>query len=301
MARKKKKENGDFSGEKLEVWLSKTEKRISNVQYGKDFENLKPIIIKLMSKIKKEPRLSEFEPRLVLLLKDCNLNLQFLRRNEDCWNLVRLGHTNEALEEIIHTLKDINVHPDKHLIRPDIKGIIVESVKKISEKVESDVKILPKLNLPNSNIKTLNPSISEQTLPRSMQTTDTVFKPNLENFNPFDISAPIENPFKIIEDEQMIQKAKDVNSETYFQSKDLNLKESEFESTLDPFSKQNQEHKLSGVQMNSINEYWAKEEKKEEEIQDNNSDDIKTQKITKSNQEEINLEKKKKTDNPWPN
>ena len=40
MARKKKKENEKISSEKLDAWLVKTEKRISNIQYGKDFEDL---------------------------------------------------------------------------------------------------------------------------------------------------------------------------------------------------------------------------------------------------------------------
>jgi len=53
--------------------------------------------------------------------------------------------------------------------------------------------------------------------------------------------------------------------------------------------------------MNSINAYWSKEDNKEEKVQNNNSAEIKTQKITESNQEEIIMDKKKKTDNPWPN
>ena len=268
MARKIKKETGTFSSEKLDDWLVKTEKRISKVQYGKDFETLKLTIIKLLSKIKKEPHLSGFEPRLVLLLKDCNLNIQFIRRNDDCWDLVKVGRFNEALEEIIHTLKDINTHPDKHFIRPDIKGIIVDSVKEISEKVESEVKILPKLNLPHSNIKTINPLSSEQTPPPSIQTTGNTFRPNIETFHPFDISAPIENPFKFIDDEEIPQKARDVNSNTYFKSNEKNQKEGEFGTNLLPFPKEDEDEdeKLSEDQMNSINIYWSKREKNKEKV-----------------------------------
>ena len=267
MARKIKKETGTFSSEKLDDWLVKTEKRISKVQYGKDFETLKLTIIKLLSKIKKEPHLSGFEPRLVLLLKDCNLNIQFIRRNDDCWDLVKVGRFNEALEEIIHTLKDINTHPDKHFIRPDIKGIIVDSVKKISEKVESEVKILPKLNLPKSNIKTLNPLYSKQT-------AGNTFKPNIEDFHPFDISTPIENPFKFIDNEKIPLKDRNAKSETYFKSKNLKEKDSKIDFPLDPFSKPNQSQSLSGDQKNSIDAYWSQEGKKSK--------------------------KKKKSDNPWP-
>jgi len=294
-----KKETETFSSEKVANWLAKTEKRISNVQYGKDFQNLKLIIIKLLSKIKKEPHLAGFEPRLVLLLKECNLNLQFLRRNDDCWNMFKASRINEAHEEIIHTLKEINGHPDKHLIRPDIKGIIVDSVKTISDKIDSGVKILPQLNLPKSDIITLNPLRSKQIPPQSIQTTGNTFKPNIENFHPFDISTPIENPFKFIDDEKIPQKDEDVNSETYFKSKNLKENDSKIEPYLDPFSKPDESKSLLEDQMNSINEYWIKEGK----IADTHnkvSSEYKTQKITQSNQEEINLEKKKKTDNPWP-
>jgi len=274
MARKKKKETEKISSEKMDAWLVKTENRISNVQYGKDFENLKQVLIKLLSKIKKEPNLLIFEPRLVLLLKDCNLNLQFIRRNEDCWILLKSGHSKEALEEIIHTLKDLNAHPDKYLIRPDIKGKIIESIKKISENVESEVKILPHLNLPDSNIKTLNPSTSEQILSHSTRTTGNTFKPKLENFNPFDISGPRENPFKFIDDEKLIQKEEGANSKTYFQPKEQNLEKNELETDLGPFSNQDNVQNLSEDQMNSIDAYWSKEE--------------------------IRIKKKKKSDNPWP-
>ncbi|QEE16250.1 hypothetical protein DSAG12_02080 [Promethearchaeum syntrophicum] len=294
-----KKETGTFSSEKLVSWLAKTEKRISNVQYGKDFENLKLVIIKLLSKIKKEPHLAGFEPRLVLLLKDCNLNIQFIRRNDDCWSLVKEGRFNEALEEIIQTLKDINSHPDKDLIRPDIKGIIVDSVKKISEQVDSEVKILPQLNLPKSNIKTLNPLSSPKSPSQSIQTTGNTFKPDIEKFHPFDISAPIENPFKFIDDEKIPQKVRDVNSETYFKSKHLNHKDSKIEPYLDPFPKPNQSQDLSKDQLNSISEYWLKKGKNKI-MQHKNSTDIVTQKIAQSNQDDFNLEKKKKTNNPWP-
>ncbi len=297
MVRKKKKENRNFSGYDLEAWLVKTEKRISNIQYGKDFENLKPIIIKMLSKIKKEPKLVKYEPRLVLLLKDCNLNMQFIRRNEDCWALLRSGNPDYALEEIIHALKDLNTHPDKYLIRPDIKGIIIESVKKISEKVESGVKILPSKDLSKSSFQTINPT-------NSSQSVGNTFKPKLENLSPFDISAPNVNPFEYIEDEKMIQKDKSENFDTYFHPKNLNPNESEFESSFTPFPGQDAAQKLSNDQMNSINTYWSKEGVKEgvkeEKVQNNNSPDIKTQKITKSNQGEITVDKKKKTDNPWP-
>ena len=274
MARKKKKENEKISSEKLEAWLVKTENRISNIQYGKDFENIKQVLIELLSKIKKEPNLLTFEPRLVSLLKDCNLNLQFIRRNEDCWILLKSGHSKEALEEIIHALKDLNAHPDKYLVRPDIKGKIIESIKKISENVETEVKILPHLNLPDSNIKTLNPSTSEQILPHSIQTTGNTFKPKLENFNPFDISTPGENPFKFIDDEKLIQKEEGANSKTYFQPKEQNLEKNELETDLGPFFNQDNVQNISGDQKNSIDAYWSKEE--------------------------INIRKKKKSDNPWP-
>ena len=303
MARKKKGETGKFSGYEIDAWLVKTENRISNIQYGKDFESLKVVIIKLLSRIKKEPYLIEFEPRLVLLLKECNLNIQFIRRNGDCWNLLRSGHPNEALEEIIHVLKDINEHPDKYLIKPDIKGLIVDSIKKISEKAESEVKIFPELNLPKSNIKTIKRSISEQT-------TGNTFKPKVEDFNPFDISAPITNPFEYMEDEKVVQEDKQEKFETYFRPKNLKLNESEFDSNFAPFPKQEKAQKLSEDQINSINTYWSKEgeegeEEKEEdeigeeEVQQNNSLDVRTQKIPQLKQEEINFEKKKKTDNSW--
>ena len=301
MARKKKKENGNFSSDKLDVWLVKTEKRISNIHYGKDFEDLKPVIIKLLSKIKKEPNLAGFEPRLVLLLKDCNLNLQFIRRDEDCWILLKSGHLKEALEEMIQILKDINAHPDKHLIRPDIKGKILESIKNISEDIESEVKILPHLNLPKSNIKTIKPSTSEQIYPHSPKTTGNTFTPKLEDINPFDIVSPIENPFKLIEDEKIVHKDKSSNIKTYFHPKNPNPDESEFGSNFAPFLGQDDGQKLSEDQMNSINVYWSKEGNKEEKVQNNNFADNKTQKITESNQEEITIDKKKKTDNPWPN
>jgi len=301
MARKKRKENGNFSSDKLDAWLVKTEKRISNIQYGKDFEDLKPVLIKLLSKIKKEPNLSGFEPRLVLLLKDCNLNLQFIRRDEDCWILLKSGHSKEALEEMIQILKDINSHPDKHLIRSDIKGKIVESIKKISEDVESEVKILPHLNLPKSNIKTIKPSTSEQIYHHPTQTTGNTFTPKLEDFNPFDIVSPIENPFKFIDDDKIVRKDKSSNIKTYFHPKNPTPDESEFGSNFAPFLGQDDSQKLSEDQMNSINAYWSKEDNKEEKVQNNNSVDIKTQKITKSNQEEITINKKKKTDNPRSN
>ena len=284
MARKKKAETGKLSGYEMDVWLAKTEKRISNIQYGKDFENLKIILIKLLSRIKKEPFLMKFEPRLVLLLKDCNLNLQFIRRNEDCWILLKSGHSKEALEEIIHILKDLNAHPDKYLVRPDIKGLIVDSVKKISEKSESEVKILPKLNLPKSIIKTIKPSISKQT-------TGNTFKPKIEDLNPFDISAPIRNPFEYMEDEKMVEEDKQDKQdkqdnqekfETYFRPKNLKLNENEFDLNFAPFPKLDKAQKLSEDQVNSINTYWSKEgeegeEDKEEKIQRNNSPDAKTQ------------------------
>ncbi len=293
MARKKKRESGKFSGYEMDVWIEKTEKRISYDQNGKVYENLKPIIIKMLSKIKKEPKLSGFEPRLVLLLKECNLNLQFMRRNEDCWSLFRSGHPNDALEEIIHALKDINNHPDKHLIKPDIKGLIIDSIKKISEKVESGIKILPRKDLSKSRFQTIKPT-------NSSQSAGNTFKPKLDNFSPFDIPAPIVNPFDYIEDDKMIQKDKSENFETYFHPKNLNPNESEFESNFIPFPGQVTAQKLSKDQINSINTYWSKEGIKEEKVQNNNSLDIKTQKITKSNQEEITADKKKKTDNLWP-
>ncbi len=296
MARKKKGETGKFSGYDLDAWFVKTEKRISNIQYGKDFESLKVVIIKLLSKIKKEPNLIEFEPRLVLLLKECNLNIQFIRRNEDCWNLLRSGHPNEALEEIIHVLKDINTHPDKYLIKPDIRGLIVDSIKKISEKAESEVKILPELNLSKSNIKTIKPLNSEQILPDSIHTTGNTFKQKLENFNPFDISAPIENPFEKIKDEKIIRLDKPEIFKTYFHQNNLNPNENKFESDFVSIPGQDIAQKLSEDQMNSINTYWSKQgEEKGEKVQQNDSLNIKTQKISNEKQKD----KKKKADNPW--
>ena len=92
----------------------------------------------------------------------------------------------------------------------------------------------------------------------------------------------------------MIQTNNDANSKTYFQPKDQNLKESESESNLTPFSNQDKGQKLLEDQMNSISDYWSKEGLKEED-QNNNSHEIKTQKISNIKQEE-----KKKKDNPWP-
>ena len=72
----------------------------------------------------------------------------------------------------------------------------------------------------------------------------------------------------------MNQKEEGANSKTYFQPKEQNLEKNELETDLGPFSNQDDIQNLSGDQMNSIDAYWS--------------------------EEEINIKKKKKSDNPWP-
>ncbi|MHA1720228.1 MAG: hypothetical protein ACTSWX_02355, partial [Promethearchaeota archaeon] len=295
MARKKNKVISKFSSYELGAWLEKTEKRISMAQNGKDFDVLKPIIIRMLVKIKKNPHLSEFEPAIVLMLKEVNLNLQFIRRNDDCWALVNNGHSKEALDEIIHALKDLNNHLDKHMIRPEIKGNIIDSIKKISELVESEVKILDKNQFSNLKNQTIKPSISI-----SNQKTVNTFKPKIETLDPFDINAPKINPFNDFGEDSSEKKDHSNRSETYFQPNLNKSIEDNFKLKFDPFPKNNNAEKLFGDNLNSINTYWEKDEKEGQVEQNKEILDEKTRKISHKEIKEKKSDKKKKNGNSWP-
>lgn len=178
---KKRKEKGLISGVEMHSALSRLTSRISSIGTKSEFDKTKVELIKLFSKIKQNPFLQEFDAQRIELLKECNINIQFLNRDEDVWNLISRGNLEDAYEEIIATTKAISDHPDRHHIKSWVSSQIRDSLRKIADLATS----IPKKK--ESNDHTIMPQqFSDDTTPISPSTAEKTLMPKAgEPLNPF--------------------------------------------------------------------------------------------------------------------
>lgn len=303
---KKRKEKGLISGQEMHSALNRLASRISNINTKSEFDKTKLDLIKLYTKIKQNPKLIEFDNQRVELLRECNINIQFLNRDEDVWNLFSRGKIEDAYEEIIATTKAISDHPDRYYIKSWVSSQIRESLRKIADlasvrpekKVNASQTIMPK-------------QFSSTDSPFSPQSADKTIKPQLEApINPFAKSdftplASEQNPFDQTKPRTTATIRPSPDSATLFKPSDLT---SPFEKTFRPKnltpassdSKTLMPSTKQAVQYpddNSIKTFWVREETPESspkelqepdntpfnsEVQDNESDPFKdtTKKLT---------------------
>ncbi|UYP47022.1 hypothetical protein NEF87_003307 [Candidatus Lokiarchaeum ossiferum] len=309
---KKRKEKAIVSGHEMHSALNRLASRISYINTKSEFDKTKVELIKLYTKIKQHPVLMEFDNQRVELLRECNINIQFLNRDEDVWNLISRGKIEDAYEEIIATTKAISDHPDRHYIKSWVSSQIRESLKKIADLAAA---------LPKKKEDT-----SQTIMPKEFSSTDTPFSPLASNktikpqfdvpINPFAKSeftslSSEENPFDQAKPRTTATIHPSPDSATLFKPNDI---ASPFEKTfrpknLTPASSESKTIMPSNPQAvqypddNSIKTFWIRDEKTKiqpsssqepentpfkSEVQNNEADPFKniTKKLTSSKNRE---------------
>ncbi len=304
----KNKERNTVTSIEISVILKRLTDKLHNAKRVEDFEYIKVKLIKLYEKIRQSILFLDFDEKRIQLLKECNINLQFLHRDIDAWNYFTQNKVTEAYDEIIATMKSISQHPDRHLIKPWIFTTIQESLQKIANLVAN----IPKQSKSQEKIqnitdhtfihpvgvdielrKTTIQNIDDQqtSLPNSIDPLDHPFPETIGLSNQKEIKADNINPFKFsnafAKNSPNLNAIMNRDDNFDLTFKPSNLKpEKSLEKTFlmkeksipfPPTTDSSMDNKD-----NSIKKFWIKENKIDDEIKDNSIDNPFEQEIEKN-------------------
>ena len=130
---KKGKEEKFIPVEKIVQGLNNIESQLASASSVENLEKIKLALIKLFNHMKNKSNVENLNEKRIELLKECNLNIQFLNRDDDIWTLFKQHHVQQAYDNSILTLKVMNEHPQRYLIKTWVRNISVQTMTKIAD------------------------------------------------------------------------------------------------------------------------------------------------------------------------
>ncbi len=221
-----------FSSAEMNHQLDLAEMVLKAANNKETLEKIKIGLITLFQQVKKNPALQITEPRRIQILKECNLNLQFINYNEDVWDLIHRGFIQQGYEEIIKVMRMVNEHIDRGLLKPWIINKISTSLREIAELAKpsemqtsprelNNIQIQPHTTMPSS--KTLTPSTGLDSSISNLESThfETIFNPTQDAPFPDKFDENAIKTFWIRDQEIKKQRKKKQNEEDLPSSNDI--------------------------------------------------------------------------------
>lgn len=131
--KKAKKQAPAPNFEKIRRGLGNLQAQLAKSNNQENLEKIKFTLIKLYDQLKTNPNTDDLNEKRIELLKECNLNLQILDRDENVWTLIKQHHVQQAYDQSIFTLKMMNEHPQRYWIKSWVGNIAIQTMQKIAE------------------------------------------------------------------------------------------------------------------------------------------------------------------------
>lgn len=292
--------------EKITKGLENLQAQLAKARNLENLEKIKFTLIKLFDQLKTNPNTDDLNEKRIEMLKECNLNLQFLDRDENIWVLFKQHQVQQAYDQSIFTLKTMNEHPQRYWIKPWVRNIVTQTMQKIADLVTS---------LPTGQHQHIQKTEKGQTfvnpwegtvapLPEKSSSISALTPPTQETFRPKDSQQPFEDhtsPFSPLEASLLDPSTSRGDTFKPFPSSSVQsnpfptLSESDL-----PWEQESSQEPIDTVMpstqnesTNSIQTFWSKDAEKTQKIKpkeedDSNSNDPKHSKTKKIDPKEPN-------------
>lgn len=143
MAKKDKKDKDKFEGMKRRDFINflrDSKYLLGKARHQKDIEQVKVNLIKSYNAIKQDKSLADLNEPRINLLKNCNINLQFLHRVQDARRKLALLDIQGAYEDTLNASRAMYSHPDRALLHDWIREEIRQSLEFVAKKAADEEK-----------------------------------------------------------------------------------------------------------------------------------------------------------------
>ncbi|MHA1744888.1 MAG: hypothetical protein ACTSWW_02745 [Promethearchaeota archaeon] len=286
--------------EKIIKGLENLQAQLAKARNLENLERIKFTLIKLFDQLKTNPNTDELNEKRVELLKECNLNLQFLDRDENIWVLFKQHQVHQAYDQSILMLKTMNDHPQRYWIKPWVRNIATQTMQKIADLVTS----LPAgehqhIQKPEQGQTFVNPR--EGTVapfPHKSSSISALPSPTQETFRPKDSQQPFEDrisPFPPIEATLLDSPTSRGDTFKPFPSSSVQSRPFPTQSESDlPWKQESSQEPIDTVippnqneSTNSIQTFWSKDGEKTQKIKPKEDDDSNSNDPTHSKTKKI--------------